>query len=314
MRLGIDPKARIQVGVDRAEFTAKTKPKRRRPRRSAWWSARAQGPPGGPSGDRPAAKGIGTRRPAQRIALASGFRFLVDPSPPSMSGRHRLNGTVGDDPKRKEAADQEERLAPALGRAVGQDGLKVDRDADDEPDIPRPNRNIRARLRRFTRGSCDASRPMPRRISSGPADRREGTGPPRSGSRPSTAAIPQTAAWNPASARRAAPRKKPQPLHRVLRPGQQADTQRKRPPVFFWCQKFHGGFRGHLGQVLCHARHALHRHDKGDRGCNAPARIKLRQRHQRADLKRKPSVERGRKPEARGQPAGARFVTIPATS
>ncbi len=46
-----------------------------------------------------------------------------------------LHRAIGDDPESEEAADQEEGGAASVGRAVGKDGLEIDGDAHDEPDI-----------------------------------------------------------------------------------------------------------------------------------------------------------------------------------
>ncbi len=93
-------------------------------------------------------------------------------------------------------------------------------------------------------------------------------------------------------------------LHRVLRAGQHRHPAEQPAPAR-GRQQLDRGLRGHLGQVLGHARNALHAHHEGDRGRHRPARIELRQRQERGNLQRQPGIECRCQPEARRDPARA---------
>lgn len=89
-----------------------------------------------------------SRLPVARVAKGQGQKASEkrDPLPPAVLTKTRarvlanaapegLHRAVGDDPERHETAGQKERLAAALGGAVGENRLEIDRKPDDEPDI-----------------------------------------------------------------------------------------------------------------------------------------------------------------------------------
>ena len=110
-----------------------------------------------------------------------------------------------------------------------------------------PNRKRRAKDKRFTRLSCDRQPPQASSDFSfpgRPAGRNSTTAIRITAKTP---AIAQTAASNPASARRTAPRKNPSPFTAFFDPVS-ADTQRKRPPSSFGAKSFTADFEDILAR------------------------------------------------------------------
>ena len=150
--------------------------------------------------------------------------------------------------------DQEKGRAPPLGRAVRQDRLEIDRDPHDEPQIPRAEQE-QAR-------QAQAVHPRVLRPPAAPGlIRRHPAGQPR---RKEQDDRQQDQRQHPGHApdRRLKPRQRQQrraqeeaqALDRVLRARQQRHPA-EQPALPLRRQELDRGFRGHLGQVLGHARH-----------------------------------------------------------
>lgn len=117
-------------GVDREDEAEQQEASDQRRRQPGRRSARSPGGPGQQERDRHQKSG-----PEDRLAGGLCLGLTLGTKKAGGKGLHR---TIGDDPECKEAADQEERLATAFGRAVRQDRLEIDRDAHHKPHVARP--------------------------------------------------------------------------------------------------------------------------------------------------------------------------------
>ncbi len=119
----------------------------------------------------------------------------------------------------------------------------------------------------------------------------------------SAAAIASTAQTKPSVASSAGAEQESDPLHRVLRAGEQGDPAEESARLRRG-EQLHRRFRRHLGEVLGDPARALDDHHVGDRDRDRPAGIEPGQRDEGRDLQAEPGIERRGQPEPRRDPAG----------